>query len=49
MAHLHGSFWEGTPGVANGNLMDEEQDEEDWEREVKETLSSLGSISVEEG
>jgi len=52
MSRLHSSFWEGTPSSSNGNLLDDgaDQDEEDeWEREVKETLTSLTTVVVEEG
>lgn len=50
MSRLHGSFWEGSARTSGGtdNAIDQDEDDE-WEREVRETLSSLSNISVEEG
>lgn len=51
---LGGSFWEGSieaveKGVKEMSAADEEREEEDWVKEVTETLDSLKGVVVSEG
>ena len=51
MARLRASFWENPSEIdANtGMYENDEEEEEDWEREVVGSLESLANVSVEEG
>lgn len=52
MSRLKASFWENPSeaDVAGPDLvMDEDAEEEEWEREVVNSLESLANIAVEEG
>jgi nuclear pore complex protein Nup107 len=51
---LGGSFWEGSieaveKGVTEMSAADEEREEEEWVKEVTETLESLKGAVVSEG
>lgn len=53
LSKLVGSFWEGS-GLGsstgrNGNAFDEEEEDEEWEREVVESLESLADVTGQEG
>ncbi|KAI0804804.1 nuclear pore protein 84/107 [Irpex lacteus] len=53
LSKLAGSFWEGS-GLGsttgrNGNAFDEEEEDEEWEREVVESLESLADVTGQEG
>lgn len=54
LTKLGGSFWEGgveavEKGVKEMSAADEEREEQDWVKEVTETLESLKGIVVSEG
>ena len=54
MSRLQQSFWENPsetdlPGPDPHMMMDEEAEEEEWEREVVHSLESLADVGVEEG
>lgn len=54
LTKLGGSFWEGgveavEKGVKEMSAVDEEREEQDWVKEVTETLESLKGVVVSEG
>ena len=50
LSKLTESFWEGN-GLGSGGTLDEteEGEEDEWEREVVNSLESLADVAVEEG
>ena len=54
MSRLRESFWENPletelPGPDTHMGIDEEAEEEEWEKEVRSSLESLRNVGVEEG
>lgn len=50
LSRLRGSFWEGGGEISSeAESKGEEMEEEDWEREVVNSLESLSAVAVDDG